>query len=93
MAKKAVKKPARSSVTERKSGSFRLVWRAKGLANGTRSIRDMAKALRDEATRLDKMADDGVLLNDTVDNDYAMLLTDDPKVAKKYGIPRDAMFD
>ena len=77
----------------RKSRSYRLVWRAKWLADGAKTVVDMAQMLRAEAMRLTMMAEDGVVLEGEVSADYAMLVTDDPKVAEKHGIPLDKMFE
>jgi hypothetical protein len=63
-------------------------WRNKWLTAEAKSIEDMIKLLRSAADYLDQMSKDGVFLDDNggVGDDYAHLVTTDPKVAEKYGL-------
>lgn len=64
------------------------LWRNKWLTAEAKSIEDMIRMLRAAADRLDQMRSDGVVLDDAdgVGDDYAHLVTTDPKVAEKYGM-------
>lgn len=63
-------------------------WRNKWLTAEAKSIEDMINMLRSAADHLDQMRRDGVFLEDNggVGDDYAHLVTTDPKVAEKYGL-------
>jgi hypothetical protein len=62
------------------------VWRNKWLTAEARSIEEMIDMLRSAANYLDQMRKDGVLLEDDggTGDDYAHLVTSDPKIAQKY---------
>lgn len=53
-----------------------------------KSIEDMIRMLQAASNELDVMRKDGVVLEsgDSVGDDYALLVTTDPKVAEKYGM-------
>jgi hypothetical protein len=63
-------------------------WRNKWLTSEAKSIGDMINLLRAAADRLEQMQKDGVVLVDNggVKDDYAQLMTTDPKIAEKYGL-------
>jgi hypothetical protein len=63
-------------------------WRNKWLTSEAKSVDDMIKMLRSAAEYLEQMRNDGVFLEDDsgVGDDYAHLVTTDPKVAEKYGL-------
>ncbi len=65
-----------------------MTWRNKWLTAEAKSIEDMINMLRSSADYLDQMRKDGVFLEDDsgVGDDYARLVTTDPKVAEKYGL-------
>jgi len=63
---------------------FETTWRAKWLADGGKTIEQMAEALEAEAMHLRELAAAGVELADEVNDDYASLTTTDPDVAAKY---------
>jgi len=63
---------------------FETTWRAKWLADGAKTIEQMAEALEAEAMHLRELAAAGVELADEVNDDYASLTTTDPDVAAKY---------
>jgi hypothetical protein len=63
---------------------FEVTWRAKWLADGAKTIEQMAEALEVEAAHLRELAAAGVELADVVEDDYAFLTTTDPEVATKY---------
>ncbi len=67
-----------------KNQVFETTWRAKWLADGAKTIEQMAKALEAEAAHLRELAAAGVELMDVVDDDYAFLTTTDSEVAAKY---------
>jgi hypothetical protein len=64
------------------------MWRNKWLTAKAKSIEEMISMLRSAADHLDQMRKDGVVLEDDggVGDDYAHLVTMDPKVAEKYGL-------
>lgn len=63
-------------------------WRNKWLTAEAKSIQDMVDRLRSAADHLEQMQRDGVLLEDDggVGDDYAHLVTLDPRIAEKYGL-------
>jgi hypothetical protein len=63
-------------------------WRNKWLTAEAKTIEDMIGMLRAAADHLDQMRRDGVVFEDDggVGDDYAHLVTTDPKVAEKYGM-------
>jgi len=63
-------------------------WRNKWLTSEAKSLEDMIDRLRSAADQLEQMRKDGVVLDDDggVGDDYARLVTTDPKVAEKYGM-------
>jgi acyl-CoA reductase-like NAD-dependent aldehyde dehydrogenase len=63
---------------------FETTWRAKWLADGAKTIEQMAEALEAEAAHLRELAAAGIELADVVEDDYAFLTTTDPEVAAKY---------
>jgi hypothetical protein len=67
---------------------FVMTWRNKWLTAEATSIDDLVSILRAAADRLDQMRKDGVVLDDSsrIGEDYARLVTTDPKVAEKYGM-------
>lgn len=65
---------------------YSLLWRNKFLTTDCKSLSEMQAALAEAADQLGKMAADGVALEGGVEDDYAELVTTDPKVAKKYGM-------
>lgn len=67
-------------------------WRNKWLTADAKSVQDMVSELRAAADLLDQMQKDGVVLEDSggTGDDYAHLVTTDPKVAAKYGMVDEA---
>src|SRR4051812_29603986 len=65
---------------------YTLTWRNKFLTTQATTIGDMAQALEDAAQELRGMERDGVALDPEsgVENDYCLLVTKDPEVARKY---------
>lgn len=69
------------------------IWRNKWLTAEAKSIEDMTKLLRAAADQLEAMRKDGVVLEgDAVGDDYAHLVTMDPKIAEKYGMVEESEF-
>lgn len=67
------------------SRRFTFLWRNKWLTAQAKTIQQMEALLRKAADQLAVMAADGVKLEDGgTDDDYAMLVTSDPKIAKKH---------
>jgi hypothetical protein len=69
---------------QEKQQRFETTWRAKWLADGAKTIEQMAEALEAEAMHLRELAAAGVELVDEVNDDYASLTTTDPDIAAKY---------
>lgn len=69
-------------------------WRNKWLTAQAKSIEDMISMLKSAADHLDQMRKDGVVLDDDggVADDYARLVTTDPKVAEKYGLVEESEY-
>ena len=65
---------------------YEMSFRGKGIFDGAKNIQGMMSRLRSRITDLEKMRLAGVKLKEPVDDDYATLVTDDPKVAKKFGL-------
>lgn len=64
-----------------------MTWRNKWLTAEAKTIDDMAAMLRAAAAELEEMSRQGVILEeDGVGDDYAQLVTTDPKVAEKFGL-------
>jgi hypothetical protein len=63
-------------------------WRNKWVTAEAKSMEDMIRMLRSAADHLDQMRKDGVVLEDNggIGDDYAHLVTTDPKIAEKYGM-------
>lgn len=95
---RAASRPARSKNATSATGAkpsrkrtppavWELGWRCKFLTTDAKDIVEMAYALHVAAGKLYAMAASGVTLLDDggVEDDYATLVTTDPKVAKKFG--------
>ena len=69
-------------------------WRNKWLTSEAKSLEEMIAMLRAAAEQLDEMRRDGVILEDNggVADDYAQLVTTDPKIAAKYGLIDESEF-
>jgi hypothetical protein len=69
-------------------------WRNKWLTSEAKSFDEMISMLRAAADHLDEMRRDGVILEDNggVADDYAHLVTTDPKVAEKYGMTDESEY-
>jgi hypothetical protein len=70
---------------------FILIWRNKWLTADAKTIGEMASKLNEAADQLVEMANAGVVLESSTDgnDDYALLSTTDPAVAKKFGLESD----
>lgn len=72
------------------------LWRNKWLTSNATTIEDMIQLMNSAVDELEAMRKDGVLLDPEggTSDDYAYLYTQDPAVAKKYGMePEDEYFD
>lgn len=69
-------------------------WRNKRLTSGAKTIDDMIERLGAAAGALKAMRQDGVVLEDDgrVGDDYALLVTTDPTVARKYDMVEESEF-
>jgi len=69
-------------------------WRNKWLTAEAKSIEDMIRLLRSAADHLEQMRKDGIVLEDDggVGDDYARLVTMDPRVAEKYGLVEESEY-
>jgi hypothetical protein len=70
---------------------YEFTWRNKFLTTEVKTIGEMAQTLEGAAQQLRDMEQDGVTLDPDSDmaDDYAMLVTDDPEVAHKYGFEEE----
>ena len=68
---------------------YETTWRNKFLTVNATSIEAMAAKLESAAITLRQMGKDGIVLEGGQENDYAILVTHDPKVAEKWGILDD----
>jgi hypothetical protein len=70
------------------------LWRNKFLTVGVQNIDEMISILRDAATTLTGMRDDGVTLDPEggTSDDYLHLVTTDPDVARKYDMHDESEF-
>lgn len=66
-------------------GKYHLTWRNQFLTNDAKSINDMIDSLEFAVEQLREMRDAGVVLDGSAEDDYAVLITDDPKIADRYG--------
>lgn len=65
---------------------YEMIWRNKWLTAEAKTIDDMIAMLRGAADQLKAMKDAGVTLETgNMQDDYAFLNTDDPKVAETFG--------
>lgn len=69
---------------------FERFFRAKGLIDGCTSIAQMADALEQAAQWLRQAHADGITLDSGVDDDYALLITSDPALARRYDMHPNA---
>lgn len=60
--------------------------RGKGIFDGADSVRGMIRCLEHVAKSLEKLDRDGIGLERRITDDYATLVTRDPKIAKKHGL-------
>jgi hypothetical protein len=70
------------------NGRYEMLWRNKWLTSDARTIEDMIAQLRRAADQLEEMREHGVSLDPEsgIGDDYAMLVTEDPEVAKRFGM-------
>lgn len=74
---------------------YSLTWRNKWLTAEAENIDGMIEALEQAVLELKAMRDDGIVLHPgpwTVD-DYAMLITKDPVIARKHGFDPFEIFN
>jgi len=64
---------------------YHLTWRNKFLTNDAKTIDEMINSLEFAVEHLREMRDAGVVLEGGAEDDYAILVTEDPKTADKYG--------
>jgi hypothetical protein len=72
---------------------FEMSFRGKHIFDGAKNIRGMISRLRSTMAELEKMQLAGFKLQDVAVDDYATLVTDDPKVAKKFGLEQEEADD
>lgn len=58
----------------------------KFIYDGSKTLDDMMNSLLEDLQMLKEMKEAGVQLVSEVDNDFAFLMTDDPAVAKRFGL-------
>ena len=71
-----------------------MIWRNKWLTSEAKSVDEMLAIYRDTANHFEQMIQDGVVLDDngSVGDDYAQLVTTDPKIAEKYGFIEESEY-
>lgn len=76
------------------SSRYVLLWRNKWLTAEAKNIGEMIESLSSAAAELKAMQDEGVVLEDNggTGDDYALLVTTDPDVAKKYGMVEESEY-
>lgn len=69
-------------------------WRNKWLTSEAKSLDEMIAAIRQAANTLEAMKRDGIVLeqSDGIADDYAVLVTTEPEVAKKYDMVEESEF-
>lgn len=69
-------------------------WRNKFLTVDAQSLAEMTQSLRGAADQLQAMLDDGVVLESSggTSDDYALLVTTDPEIARKYDMRDESEF-
>jgi hypothetical protein len=72
---------------------YSLIWRNKFLTLDAQTIDDMIEGLESALSELQEMRDAGVFLEGGAENDYAMLVTSDPRVAQLHGFEEEDMED
>lgn len=65
---------------------FERIFRAKGLIDGCTSVDQMAASLEQAAQWLRQAHAGGLTLDAAVEDDYALLVTSDPSLARRYGM-------
>lgn len=68
---------------------YEITWRNKFLTIDVKNIDEMAQKLEAAAIILKQMAAEGVVLDGGQQDDYAVLVTHDPKIAEKWGMLDD----
>ena len=66
-------------------GKYHLTWSNKLLTSDAKSINEMIDNLEFAVEQLREMRDAGVVLDGSAEDDYAVLITNDPKIADRYG--------
>lgn len=66
-------------------GKYHLTWRNKFLTNDAKSINEMIDSLEFAVEQLREMRDAGVVLDGGAEDDYAVLITDNSKIADRFG--------
>jgi len=83
--------PSNNHITSESGGPmtlYRQLFRAKGLYDGADTLNEIVIRLRATAEEITRMASDGVILADTVTDDYADFETEDAAIAAKYNFDR-----
>lgn len=70
---------------------YGLIWRNKYLTAHCTTVAEMAKVMQDCAAQLKSMADAGVEIDSGAADDYAVLFTDDPDVANRFGMQEEVL--
>ena len=65
---------------------YETTWRSKGLTDGAETIDEMIGKLQSTVEELKQMRDAGITLEGCVGDDYGTLVTEDPEVAKQFGL-------
>jgi hypothetical protein len=65
---------------------FETIFRGKGIFDGAKDIPEMISLLDSAKAELEAMHRAGIVLQDEACDDYPTLVTDDPEVAKQFGL-------
>jgi hypothetical protein len=81
-----------NDMKDKNTKTHRICWRNKWLTSEATTITEMVEHLRNAATSLEAMAEEGVTLEydpDSMADDYAELVTTDPEVANTFSMVPD----
>lgn len=73
--------------------NFTSIIRAKWTMDGSKTLKEAAENLEGFAKLLREMDKDGIILQDTIDDDYGFIETDNKEIADKWGLTEDEDFD
>jgi hypothetical protein len=63
---------------------YESIFRCKWLGDGSETLSEIAEKLEQEIVLLKQMEADGIVMEATMEDDYAFLVTENEEIAKKY---------